>query len=206
MKPCNQPEPSVIHSDTAAALLAYLRDCKMAASHLTSMNLALALEYVYRPEARFWRDFNISLVTNAMDQHIPNWRHVVNQKTANAADDLIKQVEEALRAYEFDEANAERMLSLPTNERPFDRASAFEWIYTELTRLGQHEDAAYAARDGHRCGEAALEVVYCLERANKGLSAERLGTSVARFYRDVAMGATDGTASSASPEHRAPAI
>ncbi|BEU23236.1 hypothetical protein [Paraburkholderia sp. 22B1P] len=206
MKLPNQPEPSVIHSDTAAALLAYLRDCKMAASHLTPMNLALALEYVYLPKVRFWRDFDISLLTHALDQHVPNWRHDMNQKTANAADDLIKQVEETLKAYQFDEANAEHMLSLPTNERPSDRASAFEWIYTELTRLGQHEDAAYAVRDGHRCGEALLEVLYCVERANEGLPAERLGTSVARFYRDVAMAEADDTVGSTLPEHSAAGI
>ncbi len=62
-----------IHSYTADALVGYLRDCKMKASDLVSMNLALALEYVYRPELRFWRDFEISFVTDALDQHLPDY-------------------------------------------------------------------------------------------------------------------------------------
>lgn len=176
-----------IHFYTADALVGYLRDCKMKASDLVSMNLALALEYVYKPELRFWREFDISFVTDALDRYMPNWREGVSHTATNAADELVKETEDLLRLNAFDESNAERLLALPADARPSDSTSAFEWIHSELTRHGLHDDAAYAARDGYRCGETALEIIYCLEQAAQGLQSERLGTGVARFYRDAVM-------------------
>ncbi len=199
MKNHNRTEPSDIHFETVAALVAYMRDCKMNASHLVPMNLALALEYVYRPEARFWREFDISLVIEALDRHLPNWRVAINQVTAQAAESLVKEIEKILGMHAFDELNAERLLAVQEDERPSDAVSAFEWIHAELTRLDLHEDAAYVARDGYRCGEAAAEIIYCLEQASKGLQRERLGTSVARFYRHTVMTDTNGGRTADAP-------
>lgn len=192
MKTHNRTEPSDIHFETVAALVAYMRDCKMNASHLVPMNLALALEYVYRPEARFWREFDISLVIEALDRHFPNWREAINQVTAQAAEGLVKEIEDLLAMHAFDELNAERLLAVQEDERPSDAVSASEWIHAELMRLNLHEDAAYAARDRYRRGEAAVEIIYCLEQTSKGLQGERLGKSVARFYRRTVMNDTNG--------------
>ncbi|TXC81141.1 hypothetical protein FRZ40_32375 [Paraburkholderia azotifigens] len=94
------------------------------------------------------------------------------------------------------------MLAMHEDERPSDTATAFEWIHAELTRQGLHDDAAYAARDGYRCGEAALEIIYCLEKAAQGFHGERVGTGVARFYRSAVMNETYRTA--VSPLERSP--
>ncbi|WP_343654386.1 hypothetical protein [Paraburkholderia caribensis] len=93
----------------------------------------------------------------------------------------------------FDESNAERLLAVQKDQRPSDAATALEWIHAELTRQGLHDDAANAARDGYRCGEAALEIIYCIEQAAKGLRGERLGMGVARFYRNAAMSVANPT-------------
>ena len=184
---------SNIHSRTIDALVDYLRDCKMKASDLVPMNLALALEYIYQPRLTFWREFDISLVIHALDKYIANWRETVNQPESNEAEGLLKEVEEILRLHAFDESNAERLLALHGGDRPSGRAQASEWIHAELTQLGLHDDAAYAARDGYRCGEGALEIVYCVEQAAKGLRGERLGMGVARFYRNAAMSVANPT-------------
>jgi hypothetical protein len=176
-----------VHVGTVDALCSYMRDCGMEASHLAGMTLALALEYVYQPAPTFWREFDIAFVLNAMDQHIPDWRTVVNRKTANRADELAREIEGLLRQHAFDESNAERIRALPADERPCDATSASDWIHAELTRRGLHEDAVFAARDGNRCGEAALEILHCLEQTQKGIPAERLGTGVARICRDKIM-------------------
>lgn len=181
------------HSFTADALVSYLRDCKMKAPDLVPPNLALALEYVYQPNLTFWREFHISLVIHALDRYLPNWREAVSHTATNAADQLIKEIESLLRSHAFDEANAERLLAVHGSERPSDRVQASEWIHGELTRQGLHDDAANAARDGYRCGEAALEITHCLERAANGLQSERLGTGVARFYRNAVMNDTNPT-------------
>jgi hypothetical protein len=191
MKTHKQTEPSDIHTGTVAALVAYLRDCKMTATEIVPMNLALALEYVYQPETRFWRELNISLVTDALELHLPNWRDAVNQVTADAAEGLVKEIDDLLRMHAFDESNAERLLAVEEDERPSDAVSASGWIRDELTRLNMHDDAAYVARDGYRCGEAALEIIYCLKQASKGLPGERLGKSVAGFYRRAVMNDTN---------------
>jgi hypothetical protein len=38
--------------------------------------------------------------------------------------------------------------------------------------------------DGKRCGEAALEVLRCIENARAGKPFERIGTAVAHWYRE----------------------
>jgi hypothetical protein len=59
------------------------------------------------------------------------------------------------------------MLALPPSERPKDRRSLFEWIFTELTQRGMTEELDFALKAERRCGEAALEVLNCLEHATR---------------------------------------
>jgi hypothetical protein len=41
--------------------------------------------------------------------------------------------------------------------------------------------------DGKRCGDAALEVLRCVENARAGKPFERIGTAVARWYHESVM-------------------
>ncbi|QSN63825.1 hypothetical protein JYK05_14875 (plasmid) [Caballeronia sp. M1242] len=84
----------------------------------------------------------------------------------------------------LDEANAEMLMALPPQARPKDREAASEWIFAELRKRGLETELIFARRDGNTCGEAALDVVRCLEQAALGLEYERIGTRVARTWRN----------------------
>jgi len=90
------------------------------------------------------------------------------------------EVKEMLACHAFDEANAELMMALPLKARPQDRNTASEWIFSELKKRNLKRELRYAQRDGNRCGEGALQILQCIERAALGIVCERLGTQVAR--------------------------
>ncbi|MBK5164810.1 hypothetical protein IQ291_10645 [Burkholderia sp. R-70211] len=87
----------------------------------------------------------------------------------------------------FDEANAEILLALAVGKRPETPSSAFAWIAAELARKGLAARLEFARPDDERCGEKALDVLYCLEQAKQGVVVERTGTIVAKAYRDAVM-------------------
>ncbi|BEU27464.1 hypothetical protein [Paraburkholderia sp. 22B1P] len=175
-----------IHADTVTALLSYFADCRYDESHLTPMLLALALEYAYRPHPRFWRDFNVTTLVDAMSRHMPNWRTTATM-TNGGADRLFREIEKILQINAFDESNGEMLLALPIEERPANPSTAFAWVTAELARRGLTAQVEFARPDGDRCGEKALDVLYCLEQAKRGIVVERTGTIVANAYRDAVM-------------------
>jgi hypothetical protein len=175
---------AVLHADTVDALVSYIVDCNFEVSHLNAMNLALALEYAYQARPRFWQDFSVTYLVDALERPFPDWRTAVNKRDGGALG-LIKDVEDILRINAFDEANAEMMLALPCAARPTTPSSAFAWISAALNEKRLTTQLKFAERDGNRCGEAALDVLDCLERAAKGMKADRIGTTVARAYRDA---------------------
>ncbi|KXU85218.1 hypothetical protein CR51_40950 [Caballeronia megalochromosomata] len=75
------------------------------------------------------------------------------------------------------------MMALPLNARPRDRETASEWIFSELQERNLERELRYGQRDGNRCGEGALQILQCVERAALGIACERLGTQVARSIR-----------------------
>ncbi|TAL98762.1 MAG: hypothetical protein EPN73_02295 [Paraburkholderia sp.] len=175
-----------INADTFNALLSYFADCRFDDSHLTPMLLALALEYAYQPHPRFWRDFNVAALVDAMSRHMPNWRTTATM-TNGGADKLFREIEKILRINAFDESNGEMLLALPVAERPGTPSSAFAWIAAELARKGLAARLEFTRPDDERCGEKALDVLYCLEQAKQGVVVERTGTIVAKAYRDAVM-------------------
>lgn len=100
---------------------------------------------------------------------------------------LSEELRDLLKAHAFDEANAQRLMNLPERHRPRDAQNASKWICNGLARQKLQDDLEYARRHEDRCGEGALEVVQSLAAAQKGLTVERVGTSVARFYRAAVM-------------------
>ncbi|SDI70919.1 hypothetical protein SAMN04487926_12272 [Paraburkholderia steynii] len=175
-----------VHADTVDALLSYMADCRFDESHLTSMHLALALEYAHQPNPTFWRDLSPSVLQDAMSRYMPNWR-TAPAMMDGGADRLFQEVGKILRINAFDEANAEMLSTLPVAERPTTSSAAFAWISAELERKGLTAELEFARPDGDRCGEKALDVLYCLEEAKRGVVVERTGTIVAKAYRDAVM-------------------
>jgi hypothetical protein len=170
-----------LHAGTVDALYRYLVDCNFDESQLNGMHLCLAAEYVYQARPRFWREIRVSHFIAAVDRRFPNWRDALKMKNGGEAL-LIDDIEEFLCIQAFDEANGEMMLALPPSKRPKDRCSAFEWIFTELTQRGMKEELDFALRDERRCGEAALEVLNCLDYATRSAKFERIGALVARAF------------------------
>ncbi|MFP6560780.1 hypothetical protein WJ542_21125 [Paraburkholderia sp. B3] len=183
MKP---QKPQDTHANMVDAMCAYMTDCRFDQSHLNSMCLSLAMEYVYQPRPRFWQDFNIAYITVALSRCIPDWRHAL-ESTNGVPDRLLRDVGEFLHVKAFDEANAEMMLALPAHERPTDSASAFAWISSQLAHKGLKAELDFARRDGNACGEHALDALRCLEEAAAGRTIARTGALVARTYRDAVM-------------------
>ncbi|MGT2476494.1 hypothetical protein [Paraburkholderia terrae] len=175
-----------VHADTVNALLSYLADCHFDETHLTPMLLALALEYAYQPHSTFWRDLSTSVLEDAMSRHMPNWR-TAPAMMHGGAESLFREVGKILRINAFDEANAEMLSTLPVAERPTTPSAAFAWMSGEFERKGLTAELEFARPDGDRCGEKALDALYCLEEAKRGVVVERTGTIVAKAYRDAAM-------------------
>ncbi|KVU02575.1 hypothetical protein WK60_31055 [Burkholderia ubonensis] len=175
-----------LHAGTTDALVAYMTDCRFTEAHLTWGCLFLAAEYVYQPRPRFWQDFDLTYFVNAMTRCIPNWRIAV-EGANRSVDVLLQDIEEFLHCNAFDEANAEMMLALPAHERPTDATSAFDWLSAQSARNGLKSKLEFAKHDGDACGEHALVVLHCLEEAAAGRTVDRVGTIVARGYRDDIM-------------------
>lgn len=190
MQPHSTPEH---HAGTADALYAYLSDCQFDEHKINTGCLALALEYVYQPHPRFWRDFDLAYLIDAIARCVPDWRGALNRRGERYADEVMRDLEGILENHAFDEAGAEMLQPLPVQERPSERHSAFEWISAQLAKKGAAAELEFARRYGYRCGEGALEVLYCLEAARAGRVAHRLGTLVARDLRDRAMKDANGT-------------
>ncbi|SDI70907.1 hypothetical protein SAMN04487926_12271 [Paraburkholderia steynii] len=172
-----------VHSKTVDALVAYLTDCQFNESQLNVGNLVMAVEAVYEPHPRFWRDLSLTCVVDAVARVFPDWKPS-GRKAPRRFKSLMHELEKALELNAFDEANAEMLGSLPRHTRPDDRTSATDWICAEYRRKGQMTELLFAQMDGKRCGEAALEVLRCIENARAGKPFERIGTAVARWYRE----------------------
>ncbi|KER70043.1 hypothetical protein HR51_21735 [Burkholderia cepacia] len=177
------------HAGTVEALVTYMRDCRFGAPSLTATTISLALEYVYQPHPRFWRNLNITFVIQALTLHLPSWRAAANSAghKSGGSDRLLSDVNAFLHANAFDEANAEMLRALPMHMRSTDGASAFNWISPQLARKGMTAELEFARRDGDVCGDGALDALHCIEEASAGRAVERTGTLVAKAYRDAVM-------------------
>jgi hypothetical protein len=171
------------HAGTADALFSYMVDCRFTESHLTAGHLVLALEYAYQPRPRFWQDLSIAFVVDAVTRRFPNWLETLGA-TDDGPTDMLQGVQEFLRIEAFDEANAQKLLTLPKHLRPSDPASALTWLCAYFVSKGLWEELELAERDGNRCGSEALDVVFLLEQSDCGTIPCRTGTLVARAYRD----------------------
>lgn len=82
---------------------------------------------------------------------------------------------------------AETPVRPPRNTHPWDAESTTAWLCTEFAHKGLAGELEFALRDGDQLGERALEALSSLQVTQRGVVVERVGTSVARFYRNVAM-------------------
>jgi hypothetical protein len=173
-----------VHAEAIASMLDYIVDCRFEESDINTGNLYFALEYAYRPHLRFWRDLSIATVGESILHRFPKWRPVL-EASGSSPELVLKELEEVVWNYAFSEANAEALLALPVVERPTSSRAAFESICERLAASDRQPELEYAMRDGEHCGEDALEALRCIQSARSGIVIDRIGTVVARRYRDT---------------------
>jgi hypothetical protein len=172
--------------EVARTIVEFMTDCGLQDADVNAGNLSLAFEYGYRPLPTFWRDFDLTALLEAMSERFPNWRSAV-QRRDQTAEEVLRQVQEILHCHAFDEANAEMLMALPKHARPTDSEAASRWIRAELLKRKLEAELRFAQRDGNRCGGAALQELHCLECAANDVEFERIGTGVARTWRNRAL-------------------
>jgi hypothetical protein len=179
----NQQAETKTRNEVARAIVDFMSDCGLRDAQVNAGHLFFAFEFAYRPLPRFWRDFDMPALVEAVLERFPNWRSAV-QESDWSADDVLREVEEVLHSNAFDEANAEMMMGLPKHARPTEWQAAADWICAELSKRKLGAELRFAERLGKRCGEGALQELHCLECIANGIEFERIGTSVARTWHN----------------------
>lgn len=172
------------NAKTMDAMYQYMFDCGFGIRHLDWLCLTLAMEYVYQPTPRFWRDFKVEDLLDAVTRLLPGWQTTIEPDSQHR---MLEEVQDILRMYAFDEANAQRLLELPVADRPTDAESTSHWICRELVSAGRFDDVTYARRDGDECGKRAREMLAILSADADQWPELRIGTLVAQAYRDAIM-------------------
>ncbi|MCG0581932.1 hypothetical protein K6Y76_16580 [Burkholderia cenocepacia] len=175
-----------VRNEVAETAVAFLVDCRLTDRDLTAGIWEMALEYAYKPHPRFWRDIDLSAVVEAISLQYPNWRCAI-ATGGNAEEEVLHEVDLALFCNGFFEAMAEKMMELPKSARPRTGVAALQWICAELDRNGQVAELLLAQLPEVQCGKHALLLMTCLEQAELGLEMVRLGTQIARCYREKRM-------------------
>ncbi|WP_277183262.1 hypothetical protein [Caballeronia sp. BR00000012568055] len=179
----NQQAATNIDNEVVRAIVDFMSDCGLRDADVNAGHLSLAFEYAYRPLPRFWRDLDLAALVETISERFPDWRSAV-QNPGRTAEDVLREVGEILHSHAFDEANAEIMLGVPKHDRPTEWQAAADWICAELRKRKLDAELRFAERLGKRCGEGALQELQCLERVASGIEFERIGTSVARTWRN----------------------
>jgi hypothetical protein len=171
------------YNEIGRTVVSFMVDCGMKDADVNPSHLSLAFEYAYEPLSRFWRDFDLATVMEAVSARFPDWHSAAQARNQSAAQ-VLREVDDILHANATDEANAEMLMALPVQVRPTEAQAATDWICAELQKRGLESERRFAERDGWRCGERALEVARSLEQAAVGIQCERVGTRTARMVRD----------------------
>ncbi|BCQ28130.1 hypothetical protein NK8_63190 (plasmid) [Caballeronia sp. NK8] len=173
-------------NDVANTAVAFLVDCGLRDRDMTAGIWEMALEYVYKPNPRFWRDVDLEAVAEAISLQYPNWRRAMDTD-GNSAEEISHEVYLVLYCNRFYEAMAEMRVELPKSARPRTSVAALQWICEELDRTGHIAELHFAQVPDVQCGKHALLIMTCLEQAETGEEMVLLGTQNARCYRSERM-------------------
>ncbi len=179
----NQQTVSNTYEEVADTVVAYMVDCGLKDTDVNVGAFQFAIEHAYRPRPRFWRDFELQPVIEAVSRQYPTWRSAVVHRD-QSAQNVLRKVGILLNRRAFDEANAEMLMALPQQARPTTADVALDWICTELWNRGLKAKLRFAQWIGLDCGDEALELVRCLEQATSGVEYLRPATQFARQWRD----------------------
>jgi len=182
----SQPSPGEDKSNQSSAsdedfrnkfigdFLHYMRDCKFTNAEARShSNIVCAIAISYRPLPDFWRRLDTDTVISALNAY--TMRETFTTRDAYREHVVtMKQIGDYLFMNQHDELNAELLAQLPPSARPTDEWEASDWICSQHEKRGDIKNLAYAERDGHKCGRAALKHVARLEAAANG---ERIPTT-----------------------------
>jgi hypothetical protein len=174
---------STIYEEVADTVVAYMVDCGLKDTDVNTGEFQFAFNHAYKPLPRFWRDFELQPVIEAVSRQYPTWHSAVVRRDQSAKN-VLRKVKKLLNRKAFDEANAEMLMALPQLARPTTADVALECICTELWNRGLNAKLRFAQWIGLDCGDEALELVRCLEQTTSGVEYVSPPTQFARQWRD----------------------
>ncbi len=172
-----------VYEEVANAVVTYMVECGLKDSDVIAGEFFSALAHAYKPLPRFWRDFKLQPVINAVSTQYPQWSSVALRRDRNAKN-VVRIVEKFLKRSAFDEANAEMLMALPPQDRPATADDALDWICERFIAEGHYSKLRFAQWIGLDCGGQALEVMRGLELAAAGIEYSSPCASFARQIRD----------------------
>jgi hypothetical protein len=165
----------------------YFGKCCLKRASITTMSIVYALEASYRPVPVFWRAFDWQFVLEAAEAYAPGFLKALFSNESQTVE-LVQNVQLHLAMRFSDESNAERLLSLPDEQRPTASTSAYHWLLRELTNSGEHAEAGYLKQDGFQGAETALQLVAAQVAARDGREFQTHGMQQATmFYHAMAV-------------------
>lgn len=185
---------STIYEEVADTVVAYMVDCGLKDTDVNTGEFHFALNHAYKPLPRFWRDFELQPVIEAVARQYPTWRTAVVRRD-RSAQNVLRKLRKLLNRKAFDEANAEMLMALPKLARPTTADVALDWICPELWNKGLKAKLRFAQWIGLDCGEEALELVHSLEQAASGVEYVSPATQFARQWRDQCVAKRRGVTS-----------
>ena len=147
------------------SFVGFMRDCRLCYWESREFYFILhAMAYAHRAELEFWRRIDIDLVLQSLETYEPS-------RGDDDPDDIAflhVRIGDHLFMRQHDERNAVMLSELPPEVRPGDAGETADWIVAELERRGDVESAEYAARDGRKCGQAAMNMLAVAELSATG--------------------------------------
>ncbi|REG52086.1 hypothetical protein B0G80_8602 [Paraburkholderia sp. BL6669N2] len=179
----NERETLAHREQLVSEMVSFMRGCGFAEEHLNLLNVIIVAESAHQPVRGFWQAFESSMVFEALDRYLPNWRRFPLGMTL---DQFIVEVRRQMWMNAFDEENAERFFALPVAERPTSANAALKQIHADLVRIGAFAGLEKATADGSPTGARAFDRYQCIDAADKGKTHLTLLGQTVKECRDAA--------------------
>jgi hypothetical protein len=178
--------PGEINAEAGDAIFKYMTDFQYDETMLEGYYLGLALAYAHQPHSRFWRDYNVDIVDNAISWHLPDYLSAV-AASDEAADGVRERAHWLVRLHAFHEFAEEIVAELPVVERPKTSESAAEWVCASLEGEGLEPELSKKLRDGFRSGGWELKAIKQVNEARAAGFIALPSHSMARIHRKHAL-------------------
>lgn len=182
-EPASEHETLTHREQLVSEMVSFMRSCGFSAEHVNVLNVIIVAESAHQPVRGFWQAFESSMVFEALDRYLPNWKGFPLGMTR---DQFSVEVRRQMQMNAFDEGNAERFFALPVTERPTSAKAALTQIQADLTRLGAFGGPEKAIAVDSSAGARAYDRYQCIDAADKGKTHLTLLGQTVKECRDAA--------------------